>query len=640
MHRFESEDFKHPFGNILSVLTAAADVPMAERLFAKLCELRRIITNAPDQRHEFEWAVERQLETLLRAFPADISVAGVSGSFSKAVDGIELDVITRVFSSVARQGPGPLDELGGTLRDSFRAYLKGAVAFALQLDDFSGEMKANVGSVLASVGSPEDIGEMRDLIQADIERVRRGRAARAKGDRGKLGNGGSMSYSTWHIRSLVKLDPVNSEAVFLDLLNEPEYERDVAAEFSRQVRPATATDAFIRKVDYERIWNARAGVREEPNKECRDRYASALRDRIEAILNERSGVEQKRPYDFRLRVLGVALAKIDSHGSANLVFKVMALPDEWDNYGRIEAFEALLFNGVVLPTESTLSLLDPCLERWRKYGVQQQDQWLLKRYLCLLPFADDPAKGIERMRQLISELRVYGHELREVLDALGHCRCDQALTFLVELGSDKARAVQLGDAWINAVAAVDTPEARNLMLSFVDPDLSGLPAEITFSRDDVLVARIAELARRDQAIEQRLLRLCDTELPSAKRDLLAKVVGQLGNVEAVAAGLDLIDDAASTPVPYEIWKQLEDAFVERRPHGENQNTFTLEPRSSNAIRAKLLEMATKDERRRKSALKLLAQIEEWRLEYGRPTGEPRHPAFESGEPWPPMQQPA
>jgi hypothetical protein len=45
-------------------------------------------------------------------------------------------------------------------------------------------------------------------------------------------------------------------------------------------------------------------------------------------------------------------------------------------------------------------------------------------------------------------------------------------------------------------------------------------------------------------------------------------------------------------------------------------------------------MATKDEKRKISALRLLAQIEEWRLEYGRPAGEPRHPAFNSGEPWP------
>lgn len=638
LRRVETEDFKHaPFGNIISVLTAAADVSMVERIFAKLCELRKTIMAAPDQRHEFEWAVERQLETLMRDLPADISVAGVSTSFSKSIDAVELSVITRVFSSVARQGPGPLDALDPTLRESLRAYLKGAIQFVLQQDDFSGEVKANVGSVLASVGTPEDMREMRELIHADIERVRRGRAARAQGDRGKRGNGGSMSYANWHVRSLVKLDPINSQAVLLELLNEPEYERDVAAEFVRQVQPPPTPNAPFQKVRYERIWEARAGHREEPNKERRACYAATLRSRIETLLKEHAAAVQKRPVEFRLRILGHALAIIDGRGSADLVFKVMSMPDDWDNYSRVEAFEALLFKGVVLPADSTLALLDPCLERWRNYGVQQQDEWLFQRFLCLLPFVDDPAKGIERIRQLLSELRVYPHQFGGVLGALGHCRCEQALPLILELGADKTRVEQLGDAWVNAVAVLDTRDARNVLLSFVDPGLPAVASEVKFSRDGVIAARIADLSRRNKTIEERLFRLCETTLPPHKRDLLAKVVGQLGSLEAVSAGLDLIDDAASTPVPCEIWKQLEDAFVERRPHGESQNTFTLEPRSSNAIRAKLLHMATKDERRKKSALNLLAQIEEWRLEYGRPAGEPRHPAIAVGELWPPLQ---
>jgi hypothetical protein len=35
-----------------------------------------------------------------------------------------------------------------------------------------------------------------------------------------------------------------------------------------------------------------------------------------------------------------------------------------------------------------------------------------------------------------------------------------------------------------------------------------------------------------------------------------------------------------------------------------------------------------------NAVGLLGQIEVWRLKYGRPTDEPRHPAIESGSPWP------
>jgi len=45
-------------------------------------------------------------------------------------------------------------------------------------------------------------------------------------------------------------------------------------------------------------------------------------------------------------------------------------------------------------------------------------------------------------------------------------------------------------------------------------------------------------------------------------------------------------------------------------------------------------MATKDNRRKKSASSLLAQIEVWRLEYGRPNGEPRNPDIECESSWP------
>lgn len=634
LHRLETEDFEHVhYDNIIAVLTAARDVSIPHRVFAKLCELRRTIANAPNQRHEFEGAIERQLESLMRALPADISVAGVSSAFSRGVDGTELSVIARVFSRVARHDRDILKELCGTLRESLRDYLKRAVEIALQLDDFSGEMKADVGSVLASVGSPEDMQEMRRLIRADIDRIRRGRDARAQGDRGQLGNGGIMSYSNWHVQSVVRLDPVNSEAFLVELLNEPEYEQDVAKEFVKQVLPPPPAARAFQKVDYERIWEARAGRRAEPCKERQMRYAVALRLRIEELLEARCVTEHVRPVDFRLRMLAVALAKIDSHGSADLVFKVMSLADEWDNYSRVEAFEALLFSGVALPAHSSVALLDPCLVRWRKYGVQQ-DGWLLKRFLCLLPFVDDSAKGIERMRQSLSEFPLPSYELRDVLEALGHSRSDQALPFLLELGSRMRPADQFGDAWINAVAAIDTPEAHDVLVSFVDPGLPGFPPEVISSREDVLVARIADLARRSRALQERLFDLCDAELPSVRRGLLAKVVGRLGSLEAVSAGLNLIDDADSTPIPYEIWMQLEEAFVERRPCGESPNTSTLEPRSSNAVRAKLLAFAATDERRKKSASRILAQIEDWRLEYGRPSGEPRHPSIESRTQWP------
>jgi energy-coupling factor transporter ATP-binding protein EcfA2 len=639
LQRMEREDFKHvQYDGIIAVLAAASDVPLAERVFSKLCALRRIITDALEERHEVEWAIERQLETFFRDLPTNVAVAGLSTCFSRAVDAVELDVITRVFSAVGRSGPDLRSELKPELRDRLRAYLKYGVAFALQQDDFSGELKANVASVLALVGEPDDMTDLRQLILADIERVRRGRAARARGDRGKLGNGGMISYANWHVRAVAQLDAARADLLFVDLLREPEYERDVAEEMVRSVTPPKPEERLVRKADYRKVWQARAGnLRVGIDEDRRKRYASAIRDRIAAILKERSNAVQTRPYDHRAQVLATALAAIDSQGSAEMVFEVMSLPDEWDGSQQVRAIEHLLFNGVPLPADRTLTLLDASIDRFRKYGFQQQDVWMVKRFLCVLPFVDVPAKGIEKVRQIITELRIPDYELRDVLEAVGHSRCNEALVFLRSIATDEARAKRFGDAWINAVAAIDSPESRDLLLSFIDPDLPGLAAEVTFGRDDVLAARIVELARRDAAIQQRLLQLCSAELRTAKRSVLSKVVGQLGTVEAVLAGLNLIDDNLRPSIPYDIWQQVEAAFVEHRPHGKMEGAYTLLPQSSNAIRAKLLEMAMKDERRKKSAFSLLAQIEGWRLEYGRPTGEPRHPAFDSEVPWPLMQ---
>jgi hypothetical protein len=450
LHRLETEDFKHGFfGNIIAVLQAGADSNIAGRVFAKLCELRRIITNAPDAPNELERAVERQLDTLLRDFPADISVAGVSHCFAKPIDDIQLDVISRAFSNAARQEPWPSDGLSPSPRESLRAYLKGAIPHVLQLDDVSGQMNANVASVLSAVGSAQDFTDLVSLVHADIGRLRAVRAAQARGERRGRG---VMGYAPWHIRAIVELDPVNSQPILLDLLKEPEYERDVSAELVRQVLPPPTPNGFFEKKNYEQIWSARAATRQGSQKERRDCYAAALRRRIKELLKERSEAIEKRPLEFRLRVLAAALAKIDSHGSADLVYQIMSIPDRWDNYHRVDAFEALLYGGVILPTDPTLALIDPCLEQWRKYGVQQQDQYLLTRFLCLLPFVNDPVKGIERMRQLISGLRLFPHQLQGVLGALGHSRSQSAWEFLLEIGSDKSRAeviVQVVEAALN-----------------------------------------------------------------------------------------------------------------------------------------------------------------------------------------------
>jgi hypothetical protein len=168
----------------------------------------------------------------------------------------------------------------------------------------------------------------------------------------------------------------------------------------------------------------------------------------------------------------------------------------------------------------------------------------------------------------------------------------------------------------------------------VDPEIKGVSFPVAFDRSETVAARLVELARRDADIEQRLYQLCSLRIPEPKRSLLAKVMGWLGTPDAALSALNLLDDEATPEILYDTWKQMEDAFVERKPYGKDSNSYTLSPRCSNEVRVRLFEMSMHDTYRAKAAAMLLAQIDAWRLEHGRPAGEPRSVAVECESAWP------
>ena len=503
----------------------------------------------------------------------------------------------------------------------------------MQQDDFDGQDKANLASAIAQLGNADDMADLVRLIRADIDRVRRGRKARAEGGRSPLSNGGNMSYSGWHVEAVLQLGPAGAEKVLIDLLSQPEYAVDAAQAMSRDFHP-TPERAFDRTFRYELIWAAREGCLPAARDDARrKRYAAALNAEIARLLKLPEEVRPMR----RLNELAKALAAIDGRASGSVVLDVVALPAQWE-YTRTDAVELLLTSGAVVPSAPAFGIVDSILERTAKYGMQESEKYLFRRAIALCAFVDEPAKGVVKMREAVTARRVGFYELREIVTALGESRSDAAVDYLIELASNLQTFEQCEDNFFNAFAALDTPRAREVLVGFIDPEAKGITLPRRPQREDVLVARITDLARRAPAIAKRLIALCERDLPDLSRHILSKVMNWLGTSEALAASLNLIDDSkGGGAIPWRVRELLEGAFVERRPYGDSPGVFTQHARASNELRTSLFKMATEDAKRRKSAFALLGQIEEWRLERGRPTGEPRHPDFQSGAPWPPTK---
>ena len=395
--------------------------------------------------------------------------------------------------------------------------------------------------------------------------------------------------------------------------------------------------------DYRVVWEARAGRQPTGfDEDRRYRYAAAIKQRISTIMEDRSKSGDPDSFNGRLKGLAKTVAILDGRESAEFVMQILALPGDWDEWTRVDALEALLFSGARLGADAALSVLNPTIDHIRPRTVHdQQATYLLRRCLCLLAFLDPPSVGIARIKEIVVATRFPGYELREVVTALGQSRCNDALGFLLELATAGGNGLQgIAGEWIDALAALGTPESRQVLLNFVDPDIEHLAVEQHFEYHDRerLASHIVTIARVEPTVRDRLYLLCARQLSPAMRLLLADVVARLGTPDALVVGLDLIHDHANPPIPYELVRGLESFFLERRPYGDTGDVYTLEPRSANEIRGRLFEMVLNDDNRRRSAWVLLGQIESWRLEYGRPSSEPRHPAFDSGEPWPPLER--
>jgi HEAT repeat protein len=630
-------------GRIISLLAATADASFAGLVFDKLCDHRRQLLEDP--RSADKQAIDQQLRNLFKTIPAQQAVEGLEGVLAKKPDGLEFTLIIEMFSRMGSVEDSLRGVLPEALRQRLCLYLKAAAPTVIDQEDLRGEVKARLATALAEVGNPEDMADLLALIRADIERVRRGRAALARGDR-SAGQGAMMSYSNWHVQALVWLDRTQAIRYLLDLLNESEYELDAAWALVTLARKEPGDHLMVTGRfgspgrDCRALRNAPAQSSTTYDAARRIEFAAAIKGRVISLLGEsQTGDHKTVPYYYRLKELTKALATLDATDSADLILEIAELPANFDGWRRIDLLEALLFGGVTLYADKVIGLLEPIFDQFRKQGVYNNDSLsLLNRILHLLPFVEPPARGIAKIRELSTEFHLHPHNHRDLLMALGQCKCAEGLAFLRDLASQTGAGFQqIAREWFESVASSPLPDAKTLLLSSIDPDVTDGIGDFDFPdyTADHLAGLLANIANADTAVAERLLHLTNQPISAKRRQILAKIVVRLDAAQPLATALNLIDDTSPQPIPYELWRALEDVFLEKRPYKGNPQSYTLVPRAAGDIKKRLFEMAENDPRRTRSARSLLGQIEGWRLEHGRPSSEPRHPSYDSGKPWPP-----
>ena len=296
--------------------------------------------------------------------------------------------------------------------------------------------------------------------------------------------------------------------------------------------------------DFEAIWEARSSRAVKRFDEARRILAVGyLRDHIRSLRQSESGTPVEASIVWRLRDLVKALAVLDGRDSSTFILDVLALPLQThgtDGWRICQTLEVLLFEGATLPNEKTLALITPVIDDFTSKWHSDNDLYLLGTSLSILPFFDDPRDGIAKLAERLDRIRVPLDGMRRVVTALGHSRCDDALDILLPIVQKNGLAQQIGRAWINAIAALDNAKARDILMSFIDPEIPEVPGTQDLGRDVSVPQRIAEAAVRHPDMKARILALCSAGLDHRKREVLSAVIALLKDDKSLLASLNLL----------------------------------------------------------------------------------------------------
>jgi len=622
---------------VLLVLASQADASFASRVFSKACEIRRGISLVPGQ-DQPKWDLFRQMIELLKSIGPQKMLDGVLDRLDQKPDVVELEMLTDGLPAMNPASADTRSSVSEETRLKLRDYLKKGAELGAAADGLRASTRAHLAQLLANVGEREDLKDIRRLIEADRVRFQTAQEARMKGDRSH----DEMGYGLLYFAAVTTVDPVAADDVLVELIGQQEYEWVLAQQLPLLARKGSGQPGFgTIRMDFAKIWKARAGQTDDSFvEERRSRYADAILGAIERIKKEREGAPDKRGFDHRLKLLAGALAALDGRRSAKLVLELIELPARWDGWTRVGALESLLVWGVRLSLEKVLRILDPVIQEVRASGIYSNNQnaWLFARCLAVTAFVEQPAAGVAKIRELLSDLRFRPHEMGTAVAALGASRCDDALEVLMELAGADGKGVEaLREPWIEAIRALGGKSADQVLLSFVDPNAKVFTSDFIpdYRHGDLLARLLAERAAESGEFKADLVRFANGDLPPAKRLLLAKAFGRSRTEADLVEGLCVLRDDGSG-VPYEFLRSIEDVVLERRPYGTSGSAYTLSPLGCNAVRRRLFEMAIGDPNRKRSAFALIGQIELWRLEHGRPADEPRHPVVDSHVSWPPL----
>jgi hypothetical protein len=523
------------------------------------------------------------------------------------------------------------------LADNIREQLASALIewgeILLASKDSTRAQMAEIPQAAERIRSPALVPVLHRLMLEDATRRKKQSedwlAARKQGRH--IDNGASMRWSLQYQRAFAAIGDDQTIALMKSDLSGMEFGSEAA-----YVLRSIWHDSLMRKED-----DDQGVLRTYPDfSVVRDRYAArkseekiatfSFVDDILAVVNK---LRQSASVDDQKHALVLAKVAFSMpyEGKGDVIAALLQLPLPASN--KRDLLTILALSGQTLPSKLVLDGIDELFEeaKTKRWLLDQNNSWLLKEWLRLLPFTDKPVVVMGVLARL-EDWRKTPWEMREVLSALGFSPSSEAENILGALARGDERFLKEHD-WLAALSKRETIEAGRILLGLV---VNATSVDKTGRADKTDIGRrLASFMDAHGQFRAEVYAEYQKLPDGVSKSVLEYAIAEATDMEGV---LVLARDAAARKKTIRstgLYTALRSLLIGKRPSTTwigNDEMFGLPAADLRKSLFDLLVNGTADESR--LASECLVAIDEIRDDYGYADSEPRHPNIQSEVPWP------
>lgn len=343
-------------------------------------------------------------------------------------------------------------------------------------------------------------------------------------------------------------------------------------------------------------------------------------------------LSQPSPHSNDFWAMCNCLARTPSREGEKILLSTLSRSDA-KLYPYMGTAQAVIAQGGKLPKESLAAIKNIWAATTSATWIDENMQYQLSNLMTLHFFVDPIECGLEQFNSLLPE---WLNKVRmwTVVDALVGVPTKEALEVLAGLLTNDQMNPDLEDRVIQTITASPLPESAEVLLQMIESGALEIYARSMFHVYRSAEPSFAREIRSNPKFRERVVTAMQARTDARAEALVCSLFGSLDNPEAIQLVYRYLNEEAYPKGGHHTADVLLRRFSFKKPGEQGADWYDILPKADNELRRNLFRFTIDNGTFHRRARSILLTLEDNRLEGDRPADEPRHPAIETGSPWP------